>query len=116
MLLRALTNLLDNAIKYSDEGTVVDVWITSDERHVSIAVADNGIGIPAEAMPRLFEPFFQVDGTYRDASGGVGLGLPFVKTVVERHGGSIDVTSAPRQGSRFTVHLPMTRAGTDDAA
>ncbi|AIO28417.1 ATP-binding protein [Burkholderia cepacia] len=116
MLLRALTNLLDNAIKYSDEGTVVDVWITSDERHVSIAVADNGIGIPAEAMPRLFEPFFQVDGTYRDASGGVGLGLPFVRTVVERHGGSIDVTSAPRQGSRFTVHLPMTRAGTDDAA
>ncbi|MGC3024490.1 ATP-binding protein [Burkholderia sp. DN3021] len=110
MLLRALINLLENAIKYSDEETVVDVWIGVGERNVSITVEDKGIGIPAEAMPRLFEPFFQVDGTYRDASRGVGLGLPFVRTVVERHGGSIDVTSAPGLGSRFTVHLPVTRA------
>ncbi len=116
MLLRALINLLDNAIKYSNEGTVVDVWIGVGERNVSIIVEDKGIGIPAEAMPRLFEPFFQVDGTYRDTSRGVGLGLPFVRTVVERHGGSIDVTSAPGQGSRFTVHLPMTYARLDDPA
>lgn len=116
MLLRALTNLLDNAIKYSDEGTTVEVWVGGAGGKVFIAVEDEGCGIPAEAMPRLFEPFFQVDGTYRDASRGVGLGLPFVRTVVERHGGSIDVTSAPGRGSRFTVHLPMIDTGMDDPA
>ncbi|RXV73690.1 CHASE2 domain-containing protein [Burkholderia stabilis] len=110
MLLRALTNLLDNAIKYSAEDTVVDVWIDADDRQVSVAVQDQGIGIPAGALPRLFEPFFQVDGTYRDASRGVGLGLPFVKAVIERHGGSVDVESTPGQGSRFTVRLPRTVA------
>ncbi|WP_175675303.1 ATP-binding protein [Burkholderia ambifaria] len=117
MLLRALTNLLDNAIKYSAEETAVDVWIDADDRQVSVAVQDQGCGIPADAMPRLFEPFFQVDGTYRDASRGVGLGLPFVKAVIERHGGSVDVTSTPGQGSRFTVRLPRTVAVTtlDDA-
>ncbi|WP_231716669.1 CHASE2 and HATPase_c domain-containing protein [Burkholderia ubonensis] len=110
MLLRALTNLLDNAIKYSAEETAVDVWIDADDRQVAVAVQDQGIGIPADAMPRLFEPFFQVDGMYRDASRGVGLGLPFVKAVIERHGGSVDVTSTPGQGSRFTVRLPRTAA------
>ncbi|WP_176051818.1 ATP-binding protein [Burkholderia sp. BCC1644] len=110
MLLRALTNLLDNAIKYSAEDTVVDVWIDADDRQVSVAVQDQGIGIPAGALRRLFEPFFQVDGTYRDASRGVGLGLPFVKAVIERHGGSVDVESTPGQGSRFTVRLPRTVA------
>jgi signal transduction histidine kinase len=110
MLLRALTNLLDNAIKYSPEETVVDVWIDAGDERISIAVQDRGIGIPADAMPRLFEPFFQVDGMYRDASRGVGLGLPFVKAVIERHGGSVDVTSVPGQGSRFTLRLPRTAA------
>ncbi|AOK52630.1 ATP-binding protein [Burkholderia stagnalis] len=116
MLLRALANLLDNAIKYSAEETAVDVWIDADDRQVSVAVQDQGIGIPADAMPRLFEPFFQVDGMYRDASRGVGLGLPFVKAVIERHGGSVDVTSTPGQGSRFTVRLPKTIAETLDDA
>ncbi|MBN3817878.1 histidine kinase, partial [Paraburkholderia sp. Se-20369] len=110
MLLRALTNLLDNAIKYSNEETAVDVWIDADDRQVTVVVRDQGIGIPADALPRLFEPFFQIDGSHRDASRGVGLGLPFVKAVIERHGGSIDVTSAPEQGSRFTVRLPRTVA------
>ncbi|WP_107312204.1 ATP-binding protein [Burkholderia metallica] len=110
MLLRALTNLLDNAIKYSPEATTIDVWIEDDDRQVAIAVQDHGIGIPADALPRLFEPFFQIDGMYRDASLGVGLGLPFVKAVIERHGGSVDVVSTPGQGSRFTVHLPRTAA------
>ncbi|MXN73469.1 CHASE2 domain-containing protein [Burkholderia sp. 4701] len=110
MLLRALANLLDNAIKYSAEETAVDVWIDADDQEVSVAVQDQGIGIPADAMPRLFEPFFQVDGMYRDASRGVGLGLPFVKAVIERHGGSVDVASTPGQGSLFTVRLPRTDA------
>ncbi|MBP0714219.1 ATP-binding protein [Burkholderia sola] len=110
MLLRALTNLLDNAIKYSAEETEIDVWIDADDRQVSVAVQDQGIGIPADAMPRLFEPFFQVAGMYRDASRGVGLGLPFVKAVIERHGGAVEVTSAPGQGSRFTIRLPRAAA------
>ncbi|WP_414448993.1 ATP-binding protein [Burkholderia sp. 22PA0099] len=110
MLLRALINLLDNAIKYSEAGTTIDVWIDAGDGRVSIVVVDAGCGIPEAAMPRLFEPFFQVGGAERDASRGVGLGLPFVKAVVERHGGSIDVASVPGRGSRFTVCLPVAGA------
>jgi signal transduction histidine kinase len=105
MLLRALVNLLDNAIKYSAPGTSVDVWIDADDHHAAVRIEDRGIGIDSKALPHLFEPFFQVGNEAKDASQGVGLGLPFVKAVVERHGGTIDVESTPGAGSRFTVRL-----------
>ncbi|MEK6349356.1 MAG: ATP-binding protein [Burkholderia sp.] len=106
MLLRALVNLLDNAIKYSAPGTSVDVWIDADDGGATVRIEDHGVGIDGAALPHLFEPFFQVGNDAKDASQGVGLGLPFVKAVVERHGGTIDVQSAPGAGSRFTVRLP----------
>ncbi|MBN3727024.1 ATP-binding protein [Burkholderia sp. Ac-20379] len=105
MLLRALVNLLDNAIKYSAPGTSVDVWIDADNDNAAVRIEDHGVGIEHTALQRLFEPFFQVGNDAKDASQGVGLGLPFVKAVIERHGGTIDVQSTPGAGSRFTVRL-----------
>ncbi|WP_459624931.1 ATP-binding protein [Burkholderia sp. 3C] len=105
MLLRALVNLLDNAIKYSAPGTSVEVWIDADDDSAAVRIEDHGIGIERTALPHLFEPFFQVGNDAKDASQGVGLGLPFVKAVVERHGGTIDVQSTPGAGSRFTIRL-----------
>jgi signal transduction histidine kinase len=110
MLLRSLVNLLDNAIKYSNEDTAIDVRIRQAGDAVALSIEDHGIGIPASAVPHLFEPFFQVDGVRADASHGVGLGLPFVQTVVTRHGGRVEVESALGEGSRFTVWLARTEA------
>lgn len=110
MLLRSLVNLLDNAIKYSNEGTAIDVRIRRHGDEVALGIEDHGFGIPAEAIPRLFEPFFQVDGARTDASQGVGLGLPFVQTVITRHGGRVEVESVLGEGSRFTVRLARTEA------
>lgn len=115
MLLRALVNLLDNAIKYSPDDTRIDVRVEAGDDAVTIGIDDHGIGIPADALPHLFEPFFQVGGAGADPALGVGLGLPFVQAVVTRHGGTIDVASTPGEGSCFTVRLPITEAGEIDA-
>ncbi|CAJ0822189.1 ATP-binding protein [Ralstonia flaminis] len=108
MLMRALVNVVDNAIKYSPSGTTVSVAIdaTSDGALV-LSVTDQGIGMTDETVHRLFEPFFQAERK-PDGSGGVGLGLPFVKTVIERHGGTIDVRSRPGHGTVFALILPRT--------
>ncbi|WP_051711385.1 ATP-binding protein [Andreprevotia chitinilytica] len=111
MLMRSLINIIDNAIKYSSPDTTITVSIQRDiadlPGHVAIDIADQGEGIPAEAMPHLFEPFFQV-GVDHQARSGVGLGLPFVKTVIERHGGTVSVTSEVGKGSVFHITLPVT--------
>ena len=125
MLQRAVINVLDNAIKYSTENTVVDVTLERDphraeSRHVLVRVADHGIGIPQEAIPLLCEPFFQVDGKRRDVAAGVGLGLSFVRAVIGRHGGSISIESEVGQGTSVALSLPIATdsivAGDDEPA
>lgn len=100
-----LVNLLDNAIKYTSEGGTVQVSAVVEAEQARIEVHDSGVGIPATALPRLFERFYRVDaGRSRDA-GGTGLGLAIVKHLVQLHGGSIEVISQPGVGSTFTVRL-----------
>ncbi len=109
MLMRAVINLIDNAIKYSPPNTTITLTVRQEAgRHVSVGIADQGIGIPEDALPQLFAPFFQVNDC-RAGHDGVGLGLPFVKTVVERHGGAIAVESAPGRGSTFRITLPVAK-------
>ncbi|WP_186030818.1 sensor histidine kinase [Burkholderia gladioli] len=115
MLLRALVNLLDNAIKYSAPATRIEVRLALRADDVAIGIEDQGCGIAAEAMPHLFEPFFQVGGTRGDPALGVGLGLPFVRAVVARHGGAVEASSTPGVGSRFTIALPRMEAMLLDA-
>lgn len=107
LLEQAVINLVDNAIKYSEIGGKVDVLVQSNGREISIAVRDQGCGIAAEHLPRLFERFYRVDRARSRKLGGTGLGLAIVKHIVQAHGGQVMVNSTPGAGSEFTIHLPL---------
>jgi two-component system phosphate regulon sensor histidine kinase PhoR len=105
----AFANLLDNAAKYTPAGGVITVRWWSDEHGGHFAVADTGIGIAPEHLPRLTERFYRVDAGRSRASGGSGLGLAIVKHVLQRHGGSLQIESEEGRGSTFTCHFPPAR-------
>ncbi len=100
-------NLLSNAIKFTPENGKISFDVAAGNGQVSIAVKDNGIGIAASDMPKLFQKFSQVGARSLERPRGTGLGLVMCKELVELHRGSIEVTSTPGQGSVFTVHLPV---------
>jgi two-component system phosphate regulon sensor histidine kinase PhoR len=104
---RAVSNLIDNAIKYTPERGKITVSAFFDGDFVVVEVADNGIGIPPEDLSRVFERFYRVDRSRSREMGGTGLGLSIVKHVIQVHGGAIDVNSTPGQGSRFRMKLPI---------
>ena len=107
LLERVFVNLLDNAMKYSEPGTTIDVHIrASGAREIAVDVTDHGYGIPEDEMGRIFDPYFRSSSRALTRERGVGLGLRFVRTVIESHGGRVLVTSAVGVGSSFTVHLP----------
>lgn len=108
-LARALVNLLGNAIKFSPAGATVTLSAQQDSRSVLVSVTDQGRGIPVEMKQKIFERFQQVRGT--DEKIGSGLGLTIVKTIVELHGGEVDVESEEGKGSRFVIKFPSTQAG-----
>jgi signal transduction histidine kinase len=113
LLTRAMANLLGNAIKYSDERTRVQARVRVTETRVICEIADEGRGIAAEDLGKLFEPFRRLappEGAPAAAAApGAGLGLAFVKAVVERHRGEVTVTSEEGQGSVFGFQLPRER-------
>ncbi len=104
---RAVTNLIVNAVKYTHDGGAIAVTVSADEEQIFVEVADNGIGIPADDIPRIFERFYRVDRSRSREMGGTGLGLSIVKHVANVHGGGIDVASTPGVGSRFRLRLPV---------
>jgi signal transduction histidine kinase len=106
LLARVFGNLLSNALKYSPAGTEVCVSIHAGESGISVAVADEGYGIPAEDSERIFEKFYRVPRLQDADVPGTGLGLAFVREIVELHGGSVELGSARGKGSVFTVYLP----------
>ena len=103
---QAFRNLLDNAIKFTPNGGRVRVALDDDPSRLILRVEDSGIGIPAEALDKIFVPFYQVDSSLARPHPGAGLGLAIVKHVVEAHDGQVSVRSAPGSGSTFTVVLP----------
>lgn len=106
-LTQAFSNLLNNAAKYTDVGGYIRVKAETSASHVVVSISDNGAGISAELMPRLFRIFEQGSTTIERAKGGLGIGLALVKSLVELHGGSITACSdGPGTGSTFTVTLP----------
>ncbi|MGZ0186473.1 MAG: ATP-binding protein [Alphaproteobacteria bacterium] len=106
LLQQVFRNLLENAIKYGQDGGVVTITGISREESVLIAFADDGVGIPAEHIPRLTERFYRVDAARSRSLGGTGLGLAIVKHIMNRCRGSLTISSQVGEGSVFTVHLP----------
>jgi two-component system phosphate regulon sensor histidine kinase PhoR len=108
-LLSALTNLLNNGVRYTPTGGHVELrFVWRDDAGAAFEVSDDGIGIAREHLPRLTERFYRVDGSRSRDTGGTGLGLAIVKHIVLAHGGSIGVESQPGVGTTFTMRLPTT--------
>ncbi|HVF13468.1 MAG TPA: ATP-binding protein [Acidimicrobiales bacterium] len=107
-LVSAMVNLLDNAIKYSEPGSVVelDAEVDVDDGWTVVSVGDQGIGIPAKDLERIFERFYRVDRARSRETGGTGLGLSIVRHVASNHGGTVEVVSREGEGSTFTLRLP----------
>ncbi|HEX6570254.1 MAG TPA: ATP-binding protein, partial [Acidimicrobiales bacterium] len=105
-LVSAVTNLLDNAVKYSEAGSTVTVGARTDGTWVDVAVRDNGIGIPRRDLERIFERFYRVDRARSRDTGGTGLGLAIVRHVASNHRGEVRVESREGVGSTFTLRLP----------
>jgi heavy metal sensor kinase len=110
-LKQVIVNLLDNAIKYTPSGGRVRLSVRREGSFAILDVADDGIGIPAEALPHVFKRFFRVDGSRSREQGGAGLGLAIVKSICTAHGAELEVISAPGKGSTFRVRQPLAAAG-----
>jgi len=114
-LSQAFTNLLNNAAKYTNRGGRIRLIITRQGGDAVIAVEDNGVGIAAEMLPKVFDMFTQLDRSLEKSQGGLGIGLHLVKRLVEMHGGSIEAHSRGLGlGSTFTVRLPVAHLGIAD--
>jgi signal transduction histidine kinase len=109
-------NLLGNALKYTESGGKVRLFLATENGYAKVAVSDTGQGIPPDDISCIFDRFYRVDRARNRAHGGSGLGLSLVKSYTEAHGGRIDVTSEVGKGSTFTVYLPIADSlSTDDS-
>jgi len=106
LLQRAVGNLVSNGLAHTPPGGAVTLGATTDYSTVSIDVCDTGNGIPAEALPRVFDRFFRVDSSRSQNLGGTGLGLAIVKSIATLHGGSVEILSTQGMGTRVALHLP----------
>ena len=104
---QVLDNLIGNAMKFSPDGGTITVAMTLDQGQVLIVVADEGIGISPEQHERIFERFYQIDGSARRRFGGTGIGLAIVKRIIDAHRGKIWVESEIEKGSAFFFMLPL---------
>ncbi len=106
----AVTNLIENAVKYNHAGGWVRVTLDSDHQNFYIIVADNGVGIPEDAQEQVFERFYRADKSHSNEISGTGLGLSLARNAVILHRGSIKVRSTPDEGSEFTVRIPLVQS------
>jgi heavy metal sensor kinase len=112
-LRQVFLNLLNNALKYSPDGTIIRVEQVSEAGRAKVAIIDSGVGIPPEDLEHIFERFYRVDKARNRSDGGSGLGLSLVRSLAEAHGGKVYVESTLGLGSIFTVDLPAISAPTD---
>ena len=103
----ALTNLVENAIKYNHEDGWVHVTLDADHKFFYVKISDNGIGISQEAQEHVFERFYRVDKARSRETGGTGLGLAITKSIVLMHQGAIKLKSREGEGTTFTVRIPL---------
>lgn len=108
LLIQAFKNLLDNACKYTVSGDII-LKVSTKSRRAFIEVEDNGIGIPAEDLPHIFERFYRVDTARSRQTGGFGLGLAIAQQIIEAHNGQITVESTLEKGTKFQIYLPLSQ-------
>lgn len=104
---QVVINLISNAIKYTNNGGMIKINIFEEESYIGLKVEDNGIGISKEELPLIFERFYRTDKSRNHATGGSGIGLTIVKSIILAHNGKVEVDSELNKGSIFTVKLPM---------
>jgi two-component system heavy metal sensor histidine kinase CusS len=107
LLQRAVGNLVSNALAYTPRGGAIVLRTKADLSTIRIEVSDTGVGIPSEALPRVFDRFFRVDSSRSHGSGGTGLGLAIVKSIALLHGGNVEIASQPGHGTRVTLQMPV---------
>ena len=107
LMLRAVSNLVSNAIAHTPPRGTVTLAVTSEQEAIRIEVSDTGVGIPADALPRVFDRFFRVDPSRSKTSGGTGLGLAIVQSILSLHGGSAEISSHLGRGTRVTLLVPF---------
>jgi signal transduction histidine kinase len=105
---QVLMNLMSNAIKYTPEGGNIDIRISETEDSVILEFEDNGIGIPEEELPLIFERFYRADKSRNRMTGGSGIGLAIVRSIIAAHGGTVEVRSSLNSGTCFTLTFPKT--------
>jgi two-component system heavy metal sensor histidine kinase CusS len=110
LLQRAVGNLVSNALAHTPPGGAVVLGTNADSSTIRIEVSDTGVGIPPEALPRVFDRFFRVDSSRSQGSGGTGLGLAIVQSIALLHGGNVEISSQPGQGTRVTLRMPASCA------
>jgi heavy metal sensor kinase len=115
-LQQVIVNLIDNAVKYTPAGGMIEVRVGREGNSAVLEVSDNGLGIPAHALPHVFERFYRADKARSRASGGAGLGLSIVKAICAAHNGEIKVSSQEGRGSSFRVELPLFPVVVNDGA
>jgi signal transduction histidine kinase len=108
---QVLVNLLSNAVKYTPPGGAIRIVLSERDDSVLLAVEDNGIGIPEEELPLIFERFYRADKSRNRMSGGSGIGLAIVRSIVTAHGGKVEAGNRSGGGSRFQVSLPAKATG-----
>ena len=106
LVMRVLENLIENALRYTPRDGMIELVLSSALRGVTVQVRDSGCGIPADELPRIFDRFYQLDKSRNLNPGSSGLGLAIAKRILDLHGGSIAVSSAVNEGTRFTFDLP----------
>jgi two-component system heavy metal sensor histidine kinase CusS len=107
LMQRAVSNLVSNAVAHTPPGGSVALEANSDTTMIRIEVSDTGVGIPPNALPRVFDRFFRVDASRAQTSGGTGLGLAIVQSIMLLHGGKVQIASQLGQGTRVTLHMPL---------
>jgi signal transduction histidine kinase len=113
-LQQVIVNLIDNAIKYTQEGGVIDVSVSREGNTAVLEVSDDGPGIPTHALTHVFERFYRADKARSRANGGAGLGLSIVKAICTAHNADVKVSSREGRGSCFRVELPLLDMSAND--